>query len=515
MLLPGFVVILSTNKSSQLFFAGQFLERTFRDCVLANKELEFEQLAEDFIEAPVPANMRYGVTTITLLWITMMTNFPMVLFGYEWYRSGFSLSQVFAGAAIGGLIVFVFQMWSGYMGAKSGLNYVLLLRQVFGGVGSKIVCFVWSLLFLLWYALNPLLLTDAIKGLFGLSFDTVLLAVPLVALMAVNNWFNFRGVANFARYLAAPVLIVWIVSALWKTLTMTPVSVLFEPAHQSFSYSLVIVPVLVVDNCMWGNEADFFRYGKSSKIATAIPLIVSILIGEVLFPITGWLLGRISHSTDVGSFTKFMNDYSFGHVPWVAAVVLTIAYFALNDGNLYGAINGLENLWKSKRHNLVLVLVLVSAGLTLVLSRYANSLDVIATLNAVIVACATMIVMFEYFLSSKIFGKTAASQFLNIAPARKTKSDNSGYLPDSGKIALWSLFLGWSVAIITSGVISQFKQYNFSLWILYPWFTACVAYAIGRFISSRTMLTTSALPNLSDRPSISNEPALLSLESKD
>jgi purine-cytosine permease-like protein len=452
---------------------------------LANTELESEQLAEDFIDAPVPSVMRYGVTTITLLWITMMTNFPMVLFGFEWYRAGFSLRQVLAGAAIGCLILFAFQMWSGYMGAKSGLNYVLLVRQVFGVAGSKIVCFVWSLLFLLWYALNPVLLTDAIKGLFGLSFDTIFLAVPLAALMAINNWFNFKGVANFARYLAAPVLIAWIVSALWKTLTVTPLSVVFEPSHQSFSYALVVVPVLLIGNCMWGNEADFFRYSKSSKVATAIPLIVSILIGEILFPTAGWLLGRISHASDVASFTKFMNDYSFGNAPWVAAFVLTTSYFAVNDGNLYGAINGLENLWKSKRHNLVLVLVLVSAALSIVLSRYANALDTIATLNAVILACATIIVMFEYFLSERIFGYGLINS--------SSSSFQAGAFPGSGKIATWSLFAAWGVGLLTSGVIPQLKQFNLSLWILYPWFTAFFAYGIGRLISSRTELS-SALP---------------------
>ncbi len=479
---------------------------------MANRD--FEQLAEDFIEAPVPASMRYGTTTMTLLWITMMTTFPMVLFGFEWYKSGFSLGQVVLAALIGCLMIFAFQMASGYMGAKSGLNYVLLVRQVFGTRGSKIVCFVWSFLFLLWYALNPVLLTDAIKGLFGLSFDTILLAVPLTVLMAINNWFNFRGVANFARYLAAPVLIIWIVSALWKSLTITPLSVILEPSHQSFSYSLVVIPVLLIGNCMWGNEADFFRYGKFSKFATAIPLMISMLIGEILFPITGWLLGRVSQATDVGSFTKFMNDYTFGHAPWLAALVLTIAYFAVNDGNLYGAINGLENLWKAKRHKLVLVLILVAAGLTIVLSRYANSLDVIATLNAVILACATMIVMFEYFLANRIFGDRANMQFMKVNSSNSQSEDKLA-LPNSGKIALWALFLGWTVGIVTSGVYPQLRQFNFSLWVLYPWCTSFIAYGVGRLISSKSILTTSALSKLGAKSSLVTEADLLTLETKD
>jgi purine-cytosine permease-like protein len=469
-----------------------------------------EQLEKDFFDEPVPADMRYGTTTITLLWVTMMTNFPMVLFGYEWYRSGFSLGQIVSACLIGCLIIFAFQMTSGYMGAQSGLNFTLLLKRVFGTAGSKVVCAVWSLLFLLWYALNAVLLAEAIKGLLGLTFDTIFLAIPLSMLMAINNWFNFRGVANFARYVAAPVLILWVLSALGKSLAATPISAAFEPAHQSFSYCLVIVPVLLIGNCMWGNEADFFRYSKSSKLATAVPLMISMLIGEILFPVTGWLLGRMSHATDVGSFTKFMNDYTFGNATWLAVFVLTAAYFAINDGNLYGAINGLENLWQSKRHNLVMALVLISAGLSLILSRHANSLDVIATIGAVPLACATMIVMFEYFLADKLFGGNA-----NMKSSRLySQSDGTVIGPLWGKSALAALFLGWTVGILTSGIIPQLKQFNFSLWILYPWFTSFIAYGIGRFFSSRDALTTSALAKFSHDLE-SREPVSLSVESQD
>src|SRR5262249_11231274 len=148
-----------------------------------------------------------------------------------------------------------------------------LLRTVFGTSGSKIVSLIWCLLFMAWYSLSAVLLTDALKGLYGLSFTTYWLAVPLVVLMAFNNWFGFRGVANFARYLAAPVLILWVAYALYKTLAVTSISAAFQPCTQSFSYSLVVIPVLIVGNSMWGNEADFFRFGKPSGLYMVMPLV--------------------------------------------------------------------------------------------------------------------------------------------------------------------------------------------------------------------------------------------------
>jgi purine-cytosine permease-like protein len=420
----------------------------------------------------------------------MMTSFPLVLFGYEWYRSGFSLAQVLTGAVTACIIIVVFQLFSGFMGAKSGLNYVLLLRKVFGSSGSKIVSLVWCLLFLAWYSLNAVLLTEAIKGLFGLSLESCWLAVPLAILMAVNNWFGFRGVANFARYLAAPVLILWVAYALFKVLIATPVCLTSHSCHQSFSYSLVVIPVLIVGSSMWGNEPDFFRFGKPSKFKTVLPLVVSVLIGQILFPVTGWLLGRISNAADIGAFTKFMNAYSFGHNPWLAAFVLAVSYFALNDGNLYGAINGLEDFWKTRRHRLVLALVVAGAALAVVLSRYSNALDVVATFGAVLLPCATIVVIFEYYLAHKVSTGMRPAEFLQLLSTKlepeKTRATAFCWA------AVLALFVGWAVAVATSGTIPQLKSLNNGVWILYAWGSSFVVYGIFRTLLSRKRTRKSA-----------------------
>lgn len=452
------------------------------DLVETKLTIELErQKKEDFIDVAVPTDCRYSTTTITLLWITMMTNFPMLLIGYEWYRKGFSLSQVLAGTAIGCAILFGYSMLSAYMGAKSGLNYVLLIRQVFGKRGADIICSLWSLLFLGWYSLNAVLISDSLKGLFGLTVSTPIMAVVFVALMAFNNWFGFRGVANFARYLAAPVLVLWVGCALFKTLSVTPQSLLTAPSHQSFGYSLVFIPVLVIGASMWGNEADFFRFGQSSKIKTMIPIVVSVLIGELLFPVTGWLLARISGAQDAGAFTKFMNDYTFGHAPWLAAVALLAGYFALNDGNLYGAINGLENLWRTTRHKLVLALVALGSVFAVVFSYYASALDAIATLNGVLLPCVTMIISFEYFFSHKILGHKPDLHYLqNIIG--KFHLPSSAEAPRFCWVAATALSIGWAIGIATSGIFPQLKALNAGVWILYAWLSSFAVYGFLRAI---------------------------------
>lgn len=337
----------------------------------------------------------------------------------------------------------------------------------------------------------------------------------------LNNWFGFRGVANFARYLAAPVLVLWVVYALIKAVGVTPASALSEPGHQSFAASLVLIPILIVGDSIWGNEADFFRYAKTSKLATIIPLLVSVFIGEILFPVTGWMLGRASGATDVASFTKFMNDYSFGHAPWLAAFVLIVSYFAVNDGNMYGSINGLENLWRTKRHNVVLLLVGLGSVLAYVLSFYASALDAIATLNSILLPCVTMIIIFDYFIADKISAGGVVGRRLSSAKLRISQNWGYGATGDPAGgvdrsfygLATLSLILAWTVGTATSGIFPQLKSLNVGVWILYAWCTGFALYAIGKAVRLPELRKVQAAAIAS--PAARTEPELvLSAESE-
>jgi purine-cytosine permease-like protein len=244
-----------------------------------------------------------------------------------------------------------------------------------------------------------------------------------------------------------------------------------------------MIPVLVIGNTTWGNEADFFRYGNSSKLKMAIPLVVSVVFGAILFPTTGWLLGHTSGAADTASFTKFMNDYSFGHAPWLATFALVVGYFAVNDGNLYGAINALENIWKTTRHKVVVALVCLAAMLAIALSYCPSALDLIASLNSVVLPCITMIIVFEYFMAGKF---TAGNRNLQIfmdsklAPlSDRTSSRNICWT------AMFALTIGWIIGIATSGVVPQLKFLNVGVWILYAWFSSFAIYGIVRVFQIR------------------------------
>jgi purine-cytosine permease-like protein len=420
---------------------------------------------EDFVERPVPLHKRYGTFSMGLLWITMMTNFPCCLFGFEWYRQGFSFSQVLIASLLGASVVICYTTVAAYMGATSGLNYALLAKHVFGRVGSNVVCAVWSVLFFLWYAYMAGAIAIALKGLVNIPLPIPVLAVIMAVLMSFNNVFGFKGVTNFARYLAAPCLVIWIAYTFCKASGVVPPAMFVEHGKQTMEAALTTITPLIIGACLWGNEPDFWRFAKPEKLGTVVPIVLSILIGEVLFPVTAWMIGYIGHVSEPSAALGFLNSFTFGANGLLAATMLVISYFAVNDGNLYGAINGFESIFHSKRGKLLIPVILFACGLTLLLVNRSDALDLCASFNAFALPCVSIIIGIEYFFFKSILHREGEDA--------------------EHKVVSWTAIIAlaaaWCVGMLTSGNIPHTEALHFGIWPLMAWFAAALVYIPLRF----------------------------------
>jgi purine-cytosine permease-like protein len=421
---------------------------------------------DDFAVSAVPFISRYSPFSMGLLWITMVSGFPSVLVGFEWHKAGFSLLQVLLGSFVSCLILLAYVLAASHLGASTGLNFALLTRSVFGKRGSQIISALQTFLFLVWYAMIAGFVAVEIKGLFPTTHSTQLLAAIAAIAMAANNLFGFAGVANFAKYFAAPILIFWILSLFIKTSCMTPTSVWFEPGSGSFAGSLSMISSFVIGYSVWGNEPDFWRFAKPNLITTAIPLVVTILIGQIIFPVSGWMLSRLVNVSDMATATNAVNAFSFGGAPLIAALVLTASYFAAGDANLYGSINSIENLYMFDRTRLVVSMMIFTSVIAVVLTFHGKAFEILSSFNSIVLPCVTIILAAEYFL---------------IRP----QMDDSHFLPlNSQALICWSamvsLILGWSVGILTAGVIHGTEQLHVGVWPLYAWLTSLVSYLMIR-----------------------------------
>ncbi len=431
-----------------------------------------ESGVEDYTAQPVPANQRQHSLTMGLLWITMVTGFPSVLAGFDWFKAGLSLPQVIGSAALSCLVLMLYFVPSCWLGARSGLTYTLLSRKVFGSRGSWLVSLNLATFCMTWYGLTAVFLAEGLKGLYNMPVSTFALSVGLAVLMAFNNFFGFSGVANFARYFAGPTLLGWVLFTFFKVANECPQAVWSAPSHIADPSAFMLVSAFILGYSVWGNEADYWRFSKPKKINNIVPLLVAVAIGEFLFPITGWLLAYMTGVTDFAAATSLMNRYGFGGISIIAALVLIITYVAVNDSSLYGAINALQNV-KRMSHRKTAGLLAITGGVAAGgLSCNPNNFADVASLSSIFLPSATIVMMGEFYVLRKgLFSELEACALGEDAKVR--------WCP------IMAVLAGCIVGLITTGILPGTKPLHVGIPPLQAWATSLFTYILLRRVESR------------------------------
>jgi len=422
--------------------------------------------------AQVPQSERRSPFIMGLLWITMVTAFPMVLVGFEWHKQGFSLNQLLLCTTLSCLLLLAYAIPATQLGARSGLGYCGLSRTTFGRWGTWLVAgnLVW--MGVIWYGITAVWMAQATRDLLHVQFSITGMAIIFAFLMAFNNFFGFKGVANFARFVAAPALILWVGYTFFKSIGAVPHSVFTEPSHQSFMNALTTTSSFIIGYAVWGNEPDFWRFSKPGTPRSAIPYAIALLIGQIIFPITGWLISRTTGILDSATATTFLNNYSFGGIAVIGFLILTASYFAINDATLFGQATAIESIWSIKHRTTVTILAIVGALIAAFLSVVDSikALDVIAALNCVILPMPTVIMITEWFLREKVF--RSLIDFANIPSLVE--------LPAIRWTSTIALFSGFAVGIATAGLIPGLESWHIGVCPIQAWLTGAFVYTVLR-----------------------------------
>lgn len=439
---------------------------------------------DDHTTEPVPISERKGSVTMGLLWITMVTAFPTVLAGFQFSKQGMSLEQVLICSALSCLILLAYAVPAAMLGATSGQTYSLLSRSTFGRYGAMLVTVNMLLIFIAWYGVTALLTADALTEIYHLQVPIIVLGVGIALAMAFNNFFGFAGVANFARFVAAPALILWVGYTLVKALSSASPAVLSSPATCSATTALMGVSAMVLGYAVWGNEPDYWRYGKPKVRASMIPMAIALCIGQIIFPATGWIVSKVSGITEYGAASQFMTEYSFGGISIIAALVLAVSLFAVNDANLYGSINAIASLKKMPHRVAVSILAIAGCGMTAYfsISGAAKSLESIAAINCIVLPMPTVIMLAEAFVVMRLLGRDM--------PFKKVAAMNE--LPAVRWPALISLLFGCTVGIMTSGLIPGLDVLHVGISSAQSWCVAIMMFVPLRLLEDRLARTSAA-----------------------
>src|ERR671931_2209908 len=169
----------------------------------------------------VPLRERRSLYHFLALWITLAAGFTYLFLGFQYHDAGYTLTRAVGAGALGAFCYLCYALPASYLGSKTGQTHALLTRSIFGKVGSALVSLLLIGVAAGWTAFAFNLLATLYDGLFSWG-HIVLISVLLAVLGIVNNLFGFTGIAAFARYVVAPVMIIWIAYLVLKGLTSIP-----------------------------------------------------------------------------------------------------------------------------------------------------------------------------------------------------------------------------------------------------------------------------------------------------
>jgi purine-cytosine permease-like protein len=373
--------------------------------VATRPDAEDVSLTGDYDEAVVPDSKRRSKTSMFLVWVTLQVALSVVYTGFLARSEGLSLGQLLIACAIAVGTMLIYGMLAANVGAATGQALALLARTIFGRVGTYVVSVLLIVMGIGWYAFQARFLAQLLGGLF--TINVAVWGAVFALLMMANNIFGFRGIAVFARFVAAPILLIWGVYALIKAISAVPSSTVFAAApHVAAPTTIMVIVGLIVGGAVWGNEPDIFRYSQGRPWWNTPALIGGYSIGIFMFPVLGYLLSELSSATALNQFVSHLVPFALFGATALAVILFAVNQFALNDGNLYEAVNAMQNVIGRLRHwrRLYSVLLLGAIGVVvaIIMSSLQKDFFIVAGISAVFVPCATTIVADDYFVLPRL-----------------------------------------------------------------------------------------------------------------
>jgi purine-cytosine permease-like protein len=438
-----------------------------------------DSIEADYTETVVPGYARRSNFRMLLTFMSMQIVFGAVLVGYGARFGGLTIGELMIAMAIASVVMTVYCIGSANIGAYVGQTHAVTTRSVFGTIGSAIVSLLLIIDGMGFYLFTVLFITSGIiTPLVGTIPATALVTAVIAFVMIVNNYFGFTGIQRFAQYVAVPVILVWGVYAFIRTVTSVSGDTLATVPTSTAPQTIIFAAGAMIGLSTWGNEPDIFRYSKPGRSSGwNIPtLALSYFLGSFIFPIMGYMIAALVNDPDQGVGIGYLVNFTAFGLSGLMLLVLLVNQWAVQDGNLYIAINGAQNILSRipgyRREFTVIGLGLIAASLTFILPNLQQTFNIVTGIGSVTVPVASMIMAMDLFVVPRLFGLRR--------PMHRVAKWNE--LAAANWPAIIALLLGTGLGGWTAGVIPGLPGYQ-SQYIGFPalqaWIVGAVAYLIG------------------------------------
>lgn len=368
-----------------------------------------ESAVSDYTESVVPPEARRSNFRMLLTFGSMQLVFGAVLVGYNARFQGFTLERLMVAMAIAATAMTIYCFGSANVGAVVGQTHAVTTRGVFGWLGSGVVSVLLVIDGMGFYLFTVLFVITLFTALVGTLTAVSLFTALLALVMIFNNYFGFTGLQRFAQYVAVPVIILWAIYAIIRSFA-SGTSHLAAVPHTAAPASTLFVAGAMIGLSTWGNEPDIFRYSKPGRASWwNIPtIVIPYFLGAFLFPIMGYMVATLANNPDFAPSIRYFANLTLFGAAGAMMIVLLVNQWAVQDGNLYIAINGAQNLLSRiphwRRQYTVVGLGLAAAGLTFILPNLTKTFNIVTGIGAVTVPVASTIMALDVFVLPRLWG---------------------------------------------------------------------------------------------------------------
>jgi purine-cytosine permease-like protein len=457
------------------------------DAHAAERQALRESLQHDYATAEsggiVPVTRRRKLYAMSALWLTMNCGFGEVFIGFNYQQAGFTLAKSLLVSVIGIALYFCYAMPAAYIGSRTGQTHSLLARAIFGKWGAFVVAACLLVMGTGFVGFQSYTTALIFQGLFGWR-NLMLVGIVVTVVCIINNVIGFSGVVAWARYVVTPIVLLWIAYMMIKAFGTEPSSVLgaHPKAIAPITTDQGIMAILGV--CVWGDEPDFWRYGKPSFWWAGWGYAVGLIFGDLLFTLAGWVMAQLAvTSGGNGSFANsvtFTTEYSLFGLIWLAVIVSVVSQMAAQDGNYYAAINALQALFGeirrwSRLYSCAIAVAVGCLATWFVIHGGNTWLDVV-NFGAAAVPSATVIMVLDHYVVPRLLGMSRSLEHVpSIADA------GTANVP-----AIVAMLPAIVIGTVGAGTITWFGPHYWFLPGPLSWVSAGAVYLTGMALIARS-----------------------------
>jgi purine-cytosine permease-like protein len=437
---------------------------------------DWEATEQDYTDTVVPQSARKPNWKMLLTFLSMQATFGTAYVGYTARFQGLSFTQLMIAMAIAAATMSLYCIAAANAGAKIGQTSAVMTRGVFGRLGSRIVSFLLVIDGMGFYVFTVLFVMSLVGGLFDVPAVKFVTAA-LGFIMILNTYFGFNGVQRFAQYVAVPVVLLWGVYATVKGLTGVTADQLSSVVKVDNPANILFVTGAMVGLSTWGNEADIFRYAKTRPQWNIPTIVVSYAIGAFMFPIMGYCIGILAGNPDFSPSIRYFVDFTLFGASALGFIFFLVNQWAVNDGNLYIAVNGAQNLLSPvkgwQRRYTVIGLGLIAGAMTLIMPTLQDTFNIVTGIGSVTVPTASTIMAVDVFLLRRLTGRQRPLH--RVATWQETAFANWP--------AIIGLVAGTVVGAYTAGLVPGFRDVYIGFPALQAWLVGAGVYVIGVLVA--------------------------------